>query len=113
MHEMALAESVLQIIKDSARTQNFQRVRSLTLEIGKLSSVEPDAMRFCLDVVTRGSLAENAIFHIIETPGVGLCLTCNATIPMQEQYGLCPHCNSPQLKITGGNQMRVKDLEVE
>ena len=113
MHEMSLAESVLRIIEESAHTQNFQRVRSVTLEIGKLSAVEPDAMRFCFDAVTRGTLAEDAELQIIETPGAGLCLACGAGVAMQEQYGLCPSCGSPRLQITTGDQMRVKNLDVE
>ena len=113
MHEMSLAESVLQIINDSAAAENFQRVRSITLEIGKLSAVEPDAMRFCFDAVTRGSIAEGAELQIIETPGVGVCIECGAEVAMQEKYGICTDCGCAHLKITGGDQMRVKDLIVE
>ena len=113
MHEMSLAESVLQIIEDAAHTQNFQRVRTVVLEIGALSAVEPDAMRFCFDAVTSGSIAEGAQLEIIETPGAGRCTTCGMTMALQEQYGLCPECGSPLIEIVAGNQMRVKDLEVE
>ncbi len=113
MHEMSLAESVLQIIEESARAQNFRRVRCVVLEIGKLSAVEPDAMRFCFDSVMRGTLAEGAVLQIVETPGTGRCLACGSIMAMQEQYGLCPSCGSPRLQITAGNQMRVKDLSVE
>ena len=60
MHEMSLAESVLQIIEDTARAQKFSRVRSVVLEVGVLSAVEPEAMLFCFDAVTRGSIAEGA-----------------------------------------------------
>jgi hydrogenase nickel incorporation protein HypA/HybF len=110
---MSLAENVMQIIEESARTQNFQRVRIVVLEIGKLAAVEPEAMRFCFDAVTRGTMAEGAQLQIVETPGAGACLACGAEVEMQEQYGLCPGCGSPRLKITAGNQMRVKDLAVE
>ena len=113
MHEMSLAESVLQIIQDSAQTQNFQRVRRVTLEIGQLSCVEPEAMRFCFDAVTSGSIAEGARLEIIETPGQGHCAACGKTVALQEQYVLCPECGSANLRIVGGNEMRVKDLEVE
>lgn len=113
MHEMSLAENVLQIIEESARSQDFRRVRIVVLEIGRLSAVEPDAMRFCFDAVMRGTLAEGAELQIIETPGAGLCLACGACVAMEEQYGFCPACGSPRLQITAGNQMRVKDLAVE
>ena len=112
MHEMSLAENVLQIIEDAARTQNFRRVRAVVLEIGKLAAVEAEAMHFCFDAVTRGSIAEGAQLEIIETPGAGRCQACGMTVAMQEQYGLCPECGSPQLEIIAGNQMRIKDLEV-
>ena len=113
MHEMSLAESVLQIIEESARKQNFRRVRAVTLEIGALSAVEPDAMRFCFDAVTGGSIAEGARLEIIETPGAGHCAACGKTVAMQEQYGLCPECGSAGLRVVAGKEMRVKDLEVE
>ena len=112
MHEMSLAASVLQIIEDSARSENFRRVRIVVLEIGKLSAVEPEAMRFCFDAVMRGTLAEGAELQIIETPGAGRCIDCGATIAMQERYGLCPSCGG-RMQITGGNSMRVKDMAVE
>lgn len=112
MHEMSLAESVLDIIEEAARTQHFQTVRRVVLEIGQLSAVEPDAMRFCFDAVMRGTSAEGAALEIIETAGAGVCLACGATVEMQAQYGLCPQCDSPRLQITAGNRMRVRDLIV-
>lgn len=112
MHEMSLAENVLDIIEAAARAQHFQTVRRVVLEIGKLSAVEPDAMRFCFDAVMRGTLAEGAELEIIETAGAGVCLACSAAVAMQAQYGLCPKCDSPRLQITAGDRMRVQDLIV-
>jgi hydrogenase nickel incorporation protein HypA/HybF len=113
MHEMSLAENVLQIIEESARTQNFRRVRSVVLEIGRLAAVESDAMRFCFDAVVSGSIAEGARLEIIETPGEGRCMACGMAVAMQEPYGLCPECGSPRLQVLGGDRMRVVNLEVE
>lgn len=113
MHEMALAESVLNIIEENAVTQGFKRVRTVILEIGKLSAVEANAMRFCFEAVTRNTIAADADLQIIQTDGAAICLNCNATVLMDEPYGLCPVCDSPHLRITAGNQMRVKDLVVE
>jgi hydrogenase nickel incorporation protein HypA/HybF len=113
MHEMTLAESVLQIIEDASRTGEFRRVRTVVLEIGTLSAVEPDAMRFCFEDVTRGSMAEGAKLEIVEIPGAGRCEACGTTLQLREPYGLCPECGSPRIEIVSGNKMRVKDLLVE
>ncbi|HEU0186554.1 MAG TPA: hydrogenase maturation nickel metallochaperone HypA [Gallionellaceae bacterium] len=110
---MSLAESVLQIIEDTARVQPFSRVRSVVLEVGALSAVEPEAMTFCFDAVTRGSLAEGARLEIVEIPGTGWCMHCGKNVTLNERYGLCPDCGDARVEITGGTEMRVRDMEVE
>jgi hydrogenase nickel incorporation protein HypA/HybF len=114
MHEMSLAESVLQIIEDSVRNQHVNRVRSVVLEIGALSAVEPDAMRFCFEAVTRGSIANGAQLEIIMQPGQASCMACGAvSILLADRFDLCPECQSARILITGGDAMRVKELAVE
>lgn len=112
MHEMSLAENVLQIVENTLRAEQCSRVRTVVLEIGELAAVEPDAMRFCFDSVTRGTIAEGARLEIIEQPGAGWCPVCNKTVALHEQFALCPECDGP-VRITGGHEMRVKELEVE
>lgn len=113
MHEMALAESVLQIVEDAARAQGFSRVRVVRLEIGQLAAVEPEALRFCFDAVVRDSLAEGARLEIDTVPGAGWCLGCSAAVALPALHEPCPRCGAYQVRPTAGSEMRVKDLEVE
>lgn len=113
MHEMSLAEGVLQLIEDAAREQNFNRVKTVFLEIGRLSSVEPEAMRFCFDAVTRNSIAAGAALQIIDKMGQGWCMHCAVTVEIQERFGACPTCGSFQVQPTGGMEMRLVELEVD
>ncbi len=112
MHEMSLAEGVLQLIEDAAREQKFAKVTTVWLEIGQLSGVEVEAMRFCFDAVTRDSIAAGAGLEIIALPGTGWCMECSLTVPMAEVFGECPRCGGHQMQVTGGTEMRVKELEV-
>lgn len=113
MHEMALAEGILQIVEDAAMQQGFKRVTEVRLEIGALSGVEVDALNFCLDMVLKDSIAEGARLEFDKLPGVGYCLECSATVPVNALYEACPNCGSYQVQATGGTEMRVKDLLVE
>ena len=113
MHEMSLAEGVLQLVEDTARREGARQVRRVILEIGQLSSVEPEALRFCFDVVTRHSLAEGAVLEIIDVPGSGWCMPCASTVAISERYGACPQCGSHQVQPTGGTEMRVKEIEID
>jgi hydrogenase nickel incorporation protein HypA/HybF len=113
MHEMSLAEGVLQVIEDAALSQGFAQVRTVWLEIGQLAGVETESLRFCFDVVTRDSIAHEARLEIVETPGQGWCMQCACTVPVAALFDACPQCGSHQIQVTGGNEMRVKELEVE
>ena len=113
MHEMSLCEGVLQLLQENARSQGYTRVRQVWLEIGVLSGVEPEAMRFCFDAVMRDTLAEGARLHIIEQPGEAWCMVCARTVAVKQRFDACPECAGYQLQVTGGDQMRIKELEVE
>ena len=113
MHEMSIAESVLQIIEDQARTDGYARVRTVWLEIGQLAGVETESLRFCFDAVTRDSIAEDARLEIIETAGQGWCMECARNVAVTARYEPCPICGSFQIEMTGGEEMRIKELEVE
>lgn len=113
MHEMSLAEGVLQLVEDTARRENASRVKTVVLEIGRLSSVEPDALAFCFEAVTHSGIAHGAALEIVPVPGAGWCMVCSATVPMDELWGACPTCGSHQVQPTAGTEMRVKEIEIE
>src|SRR5262245_18479181 len=102
MHEMSLAEGVLQLVEDARSRQSFARVLAVHLEVGALAGVEAEALRFCFDAVTRGTVAEGARLEIAAAPGTGSCMGCGGTVELKELYGDCPRCGSAQVQVTGG-----------
>jgi hydrogenase nickel incorporation protein HypA/HybF len=109
---MSLAESMLQIVEHAARSQDFRRVKAVCVEIGRLSCVEPEALRFAFEAVTNGSLAHGARLEIVELAGQGVCLECSAEAELAERHAACPSCGG-HMRVTGGEDMRVRELEVE
>ncbi len=112
MHEMSLALSVLQIVEDAARPHLPARVTCVRLEIGALAAVESEALRFCFDAVTRGSLAEGATLEIELAPGRGLCLACGQEVVVEAMVADCPGCGDGPVQAVGGTQMRVRDFDI-
>jgi hydrogenase nickel incorporation protein HypA/HybF len=112
MHEMALAEGILQIVEDTARTNAARQVRAVLLELGALSHVEEQALRFCFEAVTRGTVADGARLDVLATPGRAWCLPCGESVPLARLGEPCPHCGSFQLQVTQGEEMKVKEIEV-
>lgn len=113
MHEMSLCESVMQILEQTAEQQGFSRVKTVWLEIGELSGVEVEAMRFSFEVIRRNTLADQAALEIINVPGSAWCLPCGKNVRIAQRFDACPDCGSYQLQVNGGDEMRIKELEVE
>jgi len=113
MHEMSLAESIREIVDETARSSGARRVAVVRLEIGRLALVEIDAMRFAFDVVKHGSLADTARLEIVETDGTAWCMRCSEAVAIGRRGDACPKCDSHQLQVTGGDRMRVMDIEIE
>ncbi len=112
MHEMSLCQSILQTLEEQARVRKFSRVERVCLEVGPFSGVEVEALRFGFDVVMRGSLADTATLEIVETPAQAWCFACAETVPIVQRYDACPRCGSHQLRVTGGDELKIKELEV-
>ena len=111
MHEMSLCEGIRTVIEDQARAHNVQKVTRVRVEIGKFAGVEKPALEFAFDVVMRGSVAEGAVLEMLDLPGKAMCFDCAKEVEIEERLQPCPTCGGGKLMPTGGDEMRVKDLE--
>jgi hydrogenase nickel incorporation protein HypA/HybF len=113
MHEMSLTEGVLRVLEEQAVAQDFTRVKTIWLEIGELSPVDPEALLFCFEAIRDGTLAEGAKMEILRVPGQALCMGCGKQVHLAQRYDACPDCGGESLQVTGGDELRIKELEVD
>lgn len=113
MHEMSLCEGVLQIIESEAKNQKFTKVKRVIIDVGVLSGVEISAFEFAFEVVMRGSIAENAELEINELVAQAWCMQCAKVVTVNQRYDPCPKCGSYQLQISSGDELKIKELEVD
>ena len=114
MHEMSLTEGVIRILEDQAAAHGFAKVKTVWLEIGELANVDPECMLFCFDAVAKGSpVAAGATLEVVRVAGQGFCLSCGQSVAVSNRFDPCPQCGGFGLRITAGEEMRIKELEVE
>lgn len=109
---MSLCESLVQVVEEQAKAQNYSKVKTVYLEIGAFSGIEVDAMVFCFDVVCRGTIADSAKLNITELPAKAWCFDCSKEITISNRLDSCPDCDSYSIQAKGGDEMRIKELEV-
>ncbi|MFI5605575.1 hydrogenase maturation nickel metallochaperone HypA [Amycolatopsis sp. NPDC051903] len=108
MHEMSITQSVVDAI---VAKLGEQPVRSVRLEIGRLSGVVPDSVRFCFDVLCTGTSLEGAALEIDEPAGRATCRDCGEEFGLDDPILLCP-CGSANVEVLAGRQLRIKSVEV-
>ena len=108
MHELALTQDMVALVCERAEGA---RVRRVVVEIGRLSLVAPDAVRFCFGLCAEGTAAEGAALEILEPAGRGRCRACGMDVELESPLDACP-CGSPDLEWVSGDAFRVREMEV-
>ena len=108
MHELAVTESIVDAIVEKVGDGPVDAVR---LEIGRLSGVMPDSIRFCFRIVADGTGLEGARLDIDEPPGRAYCRDCRREFALDDPILLCD-CGSADLDILAGRELRIVSVEV-
>jgi hydrogenase nickel incorporation protein HypA/HybF len=108
MHEMGIAMQIVEIASDRCAGARVSRV---VVEIGKLTAVLPDAVRFCWGPASEGTAVEGATLEIRETEGLGRCRACGKDVVLERPFGRCA-CGCDDLEWLSGDELKVREMEV-
>ena len=108
MHELAITEGVVDAVTERLPDT---RVTCVRLEIGALSGVVPDSVRFCFDLVTEGTNLEGARLEITELAGRCHCAVCGSDFEPDGSFAICP-CGSIEFKVLSGQELQIASVQV-
>lgn len=114
MHEFSLAEDILGIALDSAREHYLSRITEVRLDVGKLSGVSLDALRFAWGFLSdNDGMARGCGLKINEPEGRGECAVCGFSGEVTECLRICPSCGAGRLRFTSGEEFMVTGITGE
>jgi len=114
MHELSIANSIVEIAAEHARQQGGSRVTGVTLRIGRLSCVHEDALRYSFDLVTEGTPLAGASLTVIEVPVRIWCPTCQVEVDLPGIQRLsCPACGHLSGDIRAGRELDIESIRIE
>jgi hydrogenase nickel incorporation protein HypA/HybF len=108
MHELAITRNIVHLVTEAA---HGRRVNRVTLEIGRLAGVLPDAIAFCFPEVARGTLCEAARLDIQAVAGRARCEVCREEFPLDDLLAICP-CGSYRFRPIAGQELNLKSIEL-
>jgi hydrogenase nickel incorporation protein HypA/HybF len=112
VHEAGLAQTALEIAERCARERGATRVHLLVLRVGDLSGVVPDGLRFALEALSQGTIAEGAGFEIEVVPVECHCPTCDRPFSPADVVYACPGCGTISGDVRQGDELVLHSIEV-
>lgn len=114
MHELYLAESVLNIVQEYAAKQKFNKVNSILLSFGRLSCIEPKSLQFAFEVQARETLAKDTSLQFKILPPVIHCFSCGKDLEVNVFEGTCPECKGEEVLLVGGTEeLQILEMDVD
>jgi len=113
MHELSIAQSILDSALRHAEEKGFQKILSIHLQIGRLSGIEVESLRFCFEVLSAETIARSAALAVDLVPLRGKCRQCSREFDLEEVDFVCPGCHNREIEVVSGTEMLMDRIEVE
>ena len=114
MHELGLVNYVVKEVSKIAEDNNVSKIKSVTLEFGEVSGIVTSYLYNYWDWYTKKfPIFEGSELKCEEIPAVTWCDDCKITYSTIKYGKICPHCGSGKTWLLRGNEMRIKEIEVE
>lgn len=120
MHELSMAQGIINAVLETAESNNATDVNEVTIEIGRLAMINPEQLEFILGVLVENTIIQDAKIVIEDIPAEIECYDCkfhgNAVIDDKDHYApmvKCPECDSFSVEILNGKDIVVKNIVIE
>jgi len=114
MHELYLAESIINIVSDYAARDGFKKVNSISLSYGRLSCIESKTLQFAFDVQSKNTPTEGAVLEFIILPALIHCFSCEKDLEVKAHTGTCPDCGGFEVVLVAGTEeLQILELDVD
>ena len=125
MHEFATAQKIVRTVVSVALRNNAKVINEILLELGELTFVNPEQLKFVFKIAADKSIAKDAILNIVNKPGAIRCKDCGYEGGLKyeedrpEFHSMaalftldCPKCSSKNTEIIGGRELTIKNIKV-
>jgi hydrogenase nickel incorporation protein HypA/HybF len=113
MHELSIAQGILEIVHQYVPVAQQPRVRRVRISVGDLAGVVPDSLEFGFSALIAGTALRNAALDIVRVPFTLHCKSCNETFSNHVGEVLCPACGGSDATVMSGTELQVSEIELD
>ena len=112
MHEVGLMQGILDAAGERADQHGAERIHRISLLVGALSGVVPEALEFAFQVLSPDTASEGAVLEIERVPVLCLCPACDADFEPADYVYECPQCRRITDRVLRGRELQIVSIEV-
>jgi hydrogenase nickel incorporation protein HypA/HybF len=112
MHELSIAQGIVDIVRQYVPERQGPRVASVRVRVGRLSGVVPESLEFCFGAIVAGTPYESARLRIERVPTICDCADCTERFETDDPVFVCPSCGGANVRLVSGTDLQVVDLEL-
>ncbi len=113
MHELSIAEGILEIVQQYVPCEQAPAVRSVKVRIGRMAGVVADSLEFSFSAIVSDTPWESARLDIEHVPAAGECRSCGSRFEIEDIAFLCPACGGNGIQLVAGTDLQVVEIEME
>ena len=113
MHELAITQSMLDIVLERAKKSRAKKVGAINLVIGELSGFVEESVRFYFDFLAKNTIAEGAALNFKPVSPWARCRSCDKPFELRELDWSCPQCGGSDIEITAGKELSIDSIDIE
>ena len=113
MHELSIANSILEAVRKERERLNGARVTKVGVRIGELAGVDPEALSFGFEILVKDSDLQPLALEIEFRARRHECSQCRHSFTVVDCQVDCPACGSKNTRCIGGDELELAYLEVE
>ena len=113
MHELSVAQSIVEIVEQHIPQNRSQAVQAIKVKVGELSGVVPESLDFCFQAIVDGTPLKRAALQIELVPFSLLCSDCTEVNNTEPGIVLCPNCGGVNTRVVGGTELLVIEIELQ
>ncbi len=114
MHEMGIAMQLMEIAIDAIpEDMKGSPVERINVKVGKFTAVVPSSLKFCFEIVSKGTPLSDAELNIEEIPVTVQCHGCKYQWEMSQPVFKCPTCGSGSIEIISGRELNIESIEIK
>ncbi len=113
MHEMGIANSVLDAVRTEMRRYPESYPCKVGVRVGEMAAIDPEALRFCFEAMILETDLASIELAIEVCPRRHRCLACGREFVVHDYDCSCPKCSSLGTTCISGDELELAYLEVE